>query len=220
MVRTSGESDKTLARLNLLKCKHGERQAIMASATLPEQIAAIEEKIRHRFPEAKVAIDAPSNPQGSWFLDISLRGHVVAVQWKRDFGFGITTNPSSGGYGEGVHESHIDLESAYKRTAALLLGSVDTVPPEPVRLRELRALRGISQVELAEALSIQQAAVSRLEHRKDNILLSTLKAVVAAMGGQLKVTAKFPDGEERQLRLDDEELDAPPLGLTRSGARK
>ncbi len=175
----------------------------MALETLPDQIAAVEEKVQHRFPEAKVVVDAPSDPNGSWFLDISLRDHIVAVQWKRDRGFGITTNPSSGGYGEGAHESYADFNGAYKRITALLLGLVNTVPPEPVRLRELRTLRGISQMDLAESLQVQQAAVSRLEHRKDNILLSTLRAVVAAMGGELKVTAKFPDGEERQLRLEE-----------------
>jgi hypothetical protein len=32
---------------------------------------------------------------------------------------------------------------------------------------------------------------------------------VAAMGGELKVTAKFPDGVERELELDDATDQAP-----------
>jgi len=167
----------------------------MDIATLPDQIAAVEEKIRRRFPQATIEIDAPSDPEGPWFLDASLRGHVVAVRWKRGYGFGITTNPGSGGFGEGTHESFKDPDSVYKRVTALLLGPASTAPPEPVRLRELRALRGISQVELAEALRVQQGAVSRFENRKD-ILLSTLKAVVAALGGELKISVTFPDGLE------------------------
>jgi len=185
----------------------------MAAANLPEQLAAVEERIRHRFPDATIEVDTPSDPKGPWFLDISLQGHVVAVQWRQDRGFGISTNPSDGGYGEGVHERFEGPDSAYKRITALLLGQASTAPPEPVRLRELRALRGVSQMELAEALNVQQAAVSRFENRKDNILLSTLKAVVASMGGELIVTVKFPDGLERQLKLDDD-IESPPPAST------
>jgi DNA-binding XRE family transcriptional regulator len=203
MANPSGESD-TISPIQLVENILSERQVVMALATLPDPIAVIEEKLHRRFPEAKIAIDAPSNAKGSWFLEIGLQGHLVAIQWKADRGFGITTNPSNGGYGEGVHETIPDEKNAYKRITTLLLGRASTSPPESVRLRELRAIRGISQVELAEALNVQQAAISRVENRKDNILLSTLKSVVAAMGGELKVTAKFPDGVERQLQLEDE----------------
>ncbi len=118
----------------------------------------------------------------------------------------------------GAHEIYADAESAYRRVATLLHGPTKTVPPEPVRLRELRALRGISQAGLAETLKVQQAAVSRLEGRKDRILLSSLKAFVAAMGGELKLTAKFPDGEERPIQLEDGKIDPAPPVKTRSAA--
>jgi DNA-binding Xre family transcriptional regulator len=197
MAKTSGACGRSHAPL--------ERQFVMAAENLPDQLAAVEQRVRRRFPEATIEIDAPSDPNGPWFLDISLQGHVVAVRWRQDRGFGVTTNPSNGGYGEGVHETFQDPDNAYKRITTLLLGQASTVPPEPVRLRELRALRGVSQTELAEVLNVQQAAVSRLEGRKDNILLSTLKAVVASMGGELIVTVRFPDGLERQLKLEDDD---------------
>jgi hypothetical protein len=42
---------------------------------------------------------------------------------------------------------------------------------------------------------------SRLAHR-DDILVSTLRQVVEAMGGELKVQAVFPDGEVRLTRYE------------------
>lgn len=68
-------------------------------------------------------------------------------------------------------------------------------------LAELRGVRNLTQAELAERLQISQSNVSRLEHR-DDILLSTLRQVVEAMGGELKVEAVFPDGGVRLSRYE------------------
>ena len=43
-------------------------------------------------------------------------------------------------------------------------------------------------------LGIKQAAVSRMERRND-IRLSTLRKAVEAMGGELIITARFPNTE-------------------------
>jgi hypothetical protein len=45
---------------------------------------------------------------------------------------------------------------------------------------------------LAKALGISQDGVSRLEKRSD-LLLSTMKKSVEAMGGTLSLVAEFPD---------------------------
>ena len=44
----------------------------------------------------------------------------------------------------------------------------------------------------AESLGIGQERVSRLEKRSD-LLLSTLRSYVEAMGGNLQIVAQFPD---------------------------
>lgn len=62
---------------------------------------------------------------------------------------------------------------------------------EAATLEELRVARGMSQEELAEALNVQQPAVSKLE-RRDDMRVSTLREVVEALGGELKLVAKFP----------------------------
>ncbi len=63
---------------------------------------------------------------------------------------------------------------------------------EEMTLRELRNARKLTQVKMAKKLGITQDSVSRLEKRSD-LLLSTLRKTVEAMGGSLSLVAKFPD---------------------------
>ena len=59
---------------------------------------------------------------------------------------------------------------------------------------KLRLARQQTQVALAERLDIPQTAVSRMERRTD-LLLSTMRGYVEALGGKLELRAVFPDGE-------------------------
>jgi hypothetical protein len=61
---------------------------------------------------------------------------------------------------------------------------------EYATLEELRLALGLSQEELAARLDVQQPAVSKLTRSAD-MRLSTLRELIAAMGGELKVTAEF-----------------------------
>src|ERR1700693_4087872 len=63
---------------------------------------------------------------------------------------------------------------------------------EEMTLRELRHARKLTQVKMAKTLGITQDSVSRLEKRSD-LLLSTLRKTVEAMGGNLSLVAEFPD---------------------------
>ncbi len=63
---------------------------------------------------------------------------------------------------------------------------------EEMTLRELRKARKLTQVRIAKTLGITQDSVSRLEKRSD-LLLSTLRKTVRAMGGNLSIVAEFPD---------------------------
>jgi transcriptional regulator with XRE-family HTH domain len=64
---------------------------------------------------------------------------------------------------------------------------------EAMPLQELRHARNLSQEQLAQILSIKQAAVSKLEKRTD-MYVSTLRNFIKGMGGDLEIIAKFPDG--------------------------
>jgi len=61
-------------------------------------------------------------------------------------------------------------------------------------LNELRYARGLSQKMLAESLHIHQPAIAKLEKRTD-MYISTLRSHIKAMGGELDVIARFPDGD-------------------------
>ena len=63
---------------------------------------------------------------------------------------------------------------------------------EEMTLRELRHARKLTQVKMAKKLGVTQDSVSRLEKRSD-LLLSTLRKTVEAMGGNLSLVAEFPD---------------------------
>ena len=78
--------------------------------------------------------------------------------------------------------------------AAAVLAAMD--------LAELRGAMEVTQEELAARLSIAQSNVSRLERRRD-MLISTLREVVSALGGELHVSAVFPDGAVELAQFDE-----------------
>ena len=63
---------------------------------------------------------------------------------------------------------------------------------EEMSLRDLRKARKLTQARLAKTLGITQDSVSRLEKRSD-LLLSTLRKTVQAMGGNVRIVAEFPN---------------------------
>src|SRR5258707_11352079 len=62
---------------------------------------------------------------------------------------------------------------------------------EEMSLRELRKARKLTQARVAKVLGITQDSVSRLEKRSD-LLLSTLRKTIKAMGGNVRIIAEFP----------------------------
>ena len=74
----------------------------------------------------------------------------------------------------------------------LIRERADELIAEELTLRQLRELLGLTQDEMADRLEIGQDTVSRFERRED-VRLSTLRSYVEALGGELHVTATFPD---------------------------
>jgi transcriptional regulator with XRE-family HTH domain len=62
-----------------------------------------------------------------------------------------------------------------------------------VRLGDIREAVGKTQVELAAELGLGQGSVSKIESAAD-MYLSTLRRYVEALGGELEVLARFPEG--------------------------
>jgi DNA-binding XRE family transcriptional regulator len=64
---------------------------------------------------------------------------------------------------------------------------------EEMTMRELRKARNITQAKLAKELNVKQEQISRIEKCSD-LLISTLRRQVEALGGELKILASFPKG--------------------------
>jgi len=62
-----------------------------------------------------------------------------------------------------------------------------------LRLSDIREAVGRTQVELAAQLKLGQASVSKIEGAAD-MYLSTLRRYIEALGGELVVSARFPEG--------------------------
>ena len=83
---------------------------------------------------------------------------------------------------------------------------------EEMTLRELRHARKLTQVRMAKKLGITQDSVSRLEQRSD-LLLSTLRKTIEAMGGTLSLVAQFPDREPVMLSgIAEDDSESKPTG--------
>lgn len=63
---------------------------------------------------------------------------------------------------------------------------------EEMSLADLRKALGQTQAGLARSLGVRQDTVSRYERQTD-VLLSTLRHYVDAMGGELTLVAEFPN---------------------------
>jgi len=69
---------------------------------------------------------------------------------------------------------------------------------EEMSLVKLRHALKLTQERVAENLSMRQEGISRLEKRSD-LLLSTLRNYINAMGGDLNLIVEFPDRKPIKL---------------------
>ncbi|MFA7235833.1 MAG: XRE family transcriptional regulator [Phycisphaeraceae bacterium] len=70
-------------------------------------------------------------------------------------------------------------------------------------LAEVRKEAGLTQAEVAEALNIRQPSLSKLESQ-DDMQISTLRRIVAALGGELELVAKMPGGTIKLSQFKDD----------------
>ncbi len=87
---------------------------------------------------------------------------------------------------------------------------------EEMSLRDLRKARKLTQARVAKTLGITQDSVSRLEKRSD-LLISTLRKTVKAMGGDVRIVAEFPD--RAPVVLSELSEDDPPRKSSGKRAR-
>lgn len=98
--------------------------------------------------------------------------------------------------------SHQDIRARRPDTAerrAAIAEQKELILAE-IELHALRERRGVTQTALAEALNVSRPRVSRIENDGEDLRISTMERYVQALGGHLKVTAVFDDGDEVALR--------------------
>jgi DNA-binding transcriptional regulator YiaG len=73
---------------------------------------------------------------------------------------------------------------------------------EELHLAQLRKAKGLTQEAMAELLGVSQAEVSKTERRAE-LYVGTLRKFIEAMEGELVLSARFKDGVEVPIRLNE-----------------
>jgi DNA-binding transcriptional regulator YiaG len=149
------------------------------------------ERVREAVPRAKVSVSQPGAHGSVWWVDVELRDRYVVIEWSEAKAFGISTPTDDEPYGLPSSELLADAEDALARVLHLLKTGEPARSRREMELKTLREHRTVSQVDLAKSLLITQATVSKTE-RRDDLLLSTLRGYIEALGGELQVFARFP----------------------------
>lgn len=84
------------------------------------------------------------------------------------------------------------LDHLLEQLPAKRRAAIEARAGELATLKDLRQAVAQTQQDLAAALGVGQDTISRLEKRSD-MLLSTLRRYVEAMGGKLELVAQFPN---------------------------
>jgi DNA-binding XRE family transcriptional regulator len=159
--------------------------------TAKQRIDKLSRLLRKRIPRIAITVDAPSTPRGDWFVDTTVGKQSFVIELRPSLGFGLSSTPADG-IGEGPEELFDDEAAVVQRVAELVRRKGRTAPQRVRLLQELRQRMQISQVAVAERLKVRQPTISKIERRED-MNLSTLRRYVRALGGELHVTARFPD---------------------------
>jgi len=75
---------------------------------------------------------------------------------------------------------------------AKIEAEADRLQDEYLTLQALRKAMALTQAQLADALGYRQATIAQMEKRSD-LMLSTLRRYVEAMGGRLDLIVEFPN---------------------------
>ena len=90
----------------------------------------------------------------------------------------------------------VSLKDAMSRVSAKRRKKIEArageLIAEEMTLRDLRKAHELTQEKMAELLDVKQESISNIEKRSD-LLISTLRGYVEAMGGDLSLLVRFPN---------------------------
>lgn len=81
-----------------------------------------------------------------------------------------------------------------------IMAAAEELEAEYLSLQELRKAAGLTQAEVARGLQMPQSNVSRLE-RESDMLLSTLRNYIDAIGGSLTILVELPNQPPVRLNV-------------------
>jgi len=159
------------------------------SPSVPPSVAELIQCISVVAPDAALTAEPGGVKAGNWWVEIKRGARMATVEWRPSRGFGIY-GAAAESYGEGPKEIFQSVQMVGRRVVQLLSARKSGGS----WLKTLRELYGLSQVQVATRLGIQQGNISKLE-RRSRVQLNTLINVVAIFGGSIEIRAKFPEAE-------------------------
>ena len=153
--------------------------------------------------DVELEIGKPLRPDGVWVATLhGADGFTVETEWKLHRGFWLIAGRDLEPF-DGAHECYATWEIAADRVIALWSTREATTSSRPVPVAELRKLRGQLQKDVAAQMGITKGGLSQIEASVDEgkVQVDTLSKLLAAMGGQLVISATFPDGTARKLAV-------------------
>lgn len=163
----------------------------MTHPALPKDIVEFIDALRSE-AAAAVEVDAPSKPEGEWWIDLEIDGMHSNVLWQKSLGFGLYVREN--GFGGRPQEIYRKAAEAGARVLQLAAQWRKDAKFHALGLKELRHLLGETQDDVAKALNLDQARISKIENGAD-MKISTLMGFLAAMGGTLELRAHFASFE-------------------------
>lgn len=161
-------------------------------------IEQLNDALRAEFPDVEIVVRKADDPLGMQFLNIYSDDLEIALEWKPDRGFGLSSYHSDSHDLDGAYDApdewYKSPNAVFHRIGSLLIDE-QTTKSASMCLSAIRRELGISQEELALALEVTQATYSKQERRAD-MKVSTLRKAIEAMGGVLRIEAHFPDSQD------------------------
>jgi DNA-binding XRE family transcriptional regulator len=160
---------------------------VYCTGVMNSAVTRFESLVRELLPKARVSVEEPAEAHGSFWIDVHVGGRRHTVEYRPEQGFGFFHRDT--GFGEGPAEIYRNANRASLRLAQV---ATKKGKASELDLKNIRALYGMSQVELAKKAGVKQPAISRFEKRGE-VKLSTLAETIRALGGKMEVRAHFSD---------------------------
>lgn len=80
--------------------------------------------IANQLPQIDIKVDQPSRPDGHWFVDLTFDGHRIVVEWRVNYGFGVSSSILEDCYGSGPEEIFPSIDATIARVLGLLRQTV------------------------------------------------------------------------------------------------